>query len=83
VAKTAAPKTGTEQIRAQAYNRALRRLREAHNDTWQALLEEAYREAGIDYKPRLTPEQKAKRQIDSLLAEFPHLATEYGAMRLT
>lgn len=68
-----AAKTTDQKARAKAYNRAQTRLREAHADEWQTILGEEYEAVGIEYKPRLSPEQKAKVQIEALLAEFPSL----------
>lgn len=68
------PKEATiEQQRSRAYNRAVRRLREAHPQVWQSLLAEEYEIEGLQYRPRLTPQQKAKKQIEELLNEFPEL----------
>lgn len=67
------------------YTMATARLREAHAEEFQAILAQVYQEEGAVYVPRLTPEERAKRDEDarrakaaekmaSLLAEFPDLA---------
>lgn len=72
----AAPTKASDQKRAKAYAAAERTLREAHADEFAKFYEDECRKAGIAYKPRLTPVQKAKQTIDSLLAEFPELRAE-------
>lgn len=56
-----------------AYGLATTRLRERHRDEFQALYAEAAEELGVEYKPRLTPEQKAEATVAELLEKFPHL----------
>lgn len=70
--KTATP-DNTEQRRSRAYNRAVRTLREEFPDRWGEIIAAEYEIEGLEYRPRLSPEQKAKKQIEALLAEFPSL----------
>lgn len=69
------------------YTEATRRLREAHADEFQALLEKVYAEEGATYKRRLTAEERAEKQeqerkaaaarkIEALLEQYPDLLDE-------
>lgn len=57
-----------------AYGQATQELRDNHRDEFNELYAAAAKEAGVEWSPRLTPEQRAERQYDALLAEYPHLA---------
>ena len=59
----------------QSYDMATQRLREAHTDEFKKLRQAAAQELGIEWTPRLTPEERAERDFDKLLGEFPHLAS--------
>lgn len=65
-----------EQRKARAYNRAFRALREEFAKEWQAHLAQEYKTEGLEYTPRLSPEDKARQQITALLEEFPDLRGE-------
>jgi hypothetical protein len=56
-----------------AYSAATRRLREAHKDEFNGFMREEAKRLGVDWAPRLTPEQKAEQEFDRLLEEHPHL----------
>ena len=62
-----------EQKRSKAYNRAVKRLRDAHTEDWERFVAQEYAAEGLRYQPRLTPEQKAQHTIEELLSEFPDL----------
>ena len=61
-----------DQLR-QTYDMATQRLRETHRDEFIQYRQEAAAELGIEWEPRLTAEQRAERDFDRLLAEYPHL----------
>jgi hypothetical protein len=61
-----------------AYGKATALLREAYREQFDGFLAQAYAEEGLEYHPRPTAEQKAKAEMDRILAEFPHLAPDYG-----
>lgn len=46
--------------RSQSYNRAETLLKDAHRDEFEQILAQVYAENGHDYKPRLTPEERAQ-----------------------
>jgi len=60
-----------------AYTRATKDLREAHLEEFQTLHQKHAADLGVEWSPRLTPEQKAAEQMENLLAEFPHLADRF------
>lgn len=66
-----------DAVKGRLYTKATARLREAHQPEFQAYLAEEYAEAGLEYKPRLTPEQKAEQAIAVILAEHPSLREKY------
>lgn len=57
----------------QAYGMASQRLREEHRDEFNTLREEAAKELGVEWSPRLTPEQRAEAEFDDLIEAYPHL----------
>ena len=68
------------------YAAAVKALKAAHNAEFLALLEAEYEKDGAVYKRRLTPEERAARDVEekkakaaakiaALQAEFPDLAT--------
>lgn len=65
-----------DKKRAKAYAAAEKAIREKHAAEFADLYQAECVKAGIAYKPRLTPVQKAKQTIDTLLAEFPELRAE-------
>lgn len=73
---TAAPSKTADQKRAKAYAAAEKAIRERHAGEFADLYQAECVKAGIAYKPRLNPQQKAEREITRLLAEFPELADQ-------
>lgn len=65
-----------EKALRQAYGKATQQLREAHRDEFNDLYSKAASDAGYEWKPKPKAEDKAREQMQSLLAEFPHLADE-------
>jgi len=60
-----------------AYTRATQTLREQHRDDFNELYSKFAAEQGVEWQPRLTPEQKAEQELDALLDAFPHLMTRF------
>lgn len=57
-----------------AYSNATAQLREAHRTEFDDLYSKAAEALGVTYTPRLTPEQKAEKDLADLLEKFPNLA---------
>lgn len=60
--------------RRAAYQKAASALRIAHKDEFDTLYEQACAEAGVPFKKRLTPEERAAETLRVLAAEYPDLA---------
>jgi hypothetical protein len=57
-----------------AYGEATTALREKHKDEFEDLYEQRAKANGVtDYERRLSPEQKAERDLAALLEAHPHL----------
>lgn len=56
-----------------AYGNATTRLREQYRTEFDSLYAQEAQALGVDYTPRLTPEQKAMEELKDLLNRFPHL----------
>ena len=50
--------------RSQSYNRAETLLKDRHRDEFEEILAGVYAENGHDYKPRLTPEERAQAVLE-------------------
>lgn len=61
-----------------AYSAATAKVRDAHRDEFNAFMVEEAKALGVDWKPKPTEEEKAKAQLDALLAEHPHLREQMG-----
>lgn len=72
--KTATTSAELESLKGKAYTAASRALREAHRQEFNEHLAQAYAEVGIEWKPRLSEEEKAAAQLEELLEKYPHLA---------
>ena len=57
----------------QAYSISTSRLREENRAEFDRLYIEEAAKLGVTYTPKPTPEQKAKQELEDLLAKFPHL----------
>lgn len=62
-----------QKARAAARSAAASRLREAHREEHDAYLVEEMQKRGIDWKPKPTPEEKAKADLEKIYSEYPHL----------
>ncbi len=72
-------KAKAEKARSRAYHKAVMALRAAHREQWEDLYEKACVAEGVTYERRLTPEEKAAKQIEDLLAKFPNLRNPQAA----
>lgn len=52
---------------------ATKRLIEAHSDEYRTLMDEEHKARGVEYKPRLTDEERARQQVLDLFAKHPTL----------
>lgn len=66
------PKTD-DQKKRDARRAAERALREAHAEEFRALLEAEHEARGVEYRPRLSEEEKAEQTVKDLLAQFPQI----------
>lgn len=71
---TDTPSTTDESaLKRKAYDAGMRRLRENHVDEFWQLVDEEAAELGIEYRRRLTAEERAEQQARELLAAHPGL----------
>lgn len=56
-----------------AYGEATAQLREEKRERFDELYAEKAKALGVEYTPRLSPEQKAEQTFEALLEEYPHL----------
>lgn len=64
------PEGEDNKARSAARSAALSALRKNHAEEYNGLLAKEMEERGIDWSPRLTPEQKAKAEIQRLSETF-------------
>jgi hypothetical protein len=62
-----------DRTRAKAYAAAEKTLRETHADEFAKMYQAECEKAGIAFRPRLSPIEKARKQIADLQAQFPEL----------
>jgi hypothetical protein len=70
----AATESGRNSQLRKAYGQASQDLREAHREEFDKFYAQRAQEAGVEWKPRPTPEQKAEQALRTLLAEYPSVA---------
>lgn len=63
-------------LRRKAYSSAETLLKQRHTDEFKSLVQEEAKRLGVTYVFRETPEEKAAKQMQTLLAQFPHLASQ-------
>ena len=51
-----------------------------NQDTFNQMVQEDLAEQGIEWAPRLTPEQRAAEQLKTLLQQFPNLKDEVATV---
>lgn len=75
-----APAQETErQKRARLKTQATNTLIESHRDEFNKLAENLFSENGLEFKRRLTDEEKAEKELDDLLAKNPALRDKLAA----
>lgn len=62
-----------------AYGKASQELRDRYRDEFNQLYGEAAREEGVDWKPRLRPEEKAEQELLTIFEAWPDLREKYAA----
>ena len=72
----AAPEPTEDAVKQSLYSKATATLRDAHRAEFHATLEGLYKEAGLTYKRRLTPQERALKQIEDLIAANPDLGVQ-------
>lgn len=73
------PELSTEERQAlinKADSRAYRALRKAHQQEFNEAKQAAAAELGLDWRPRMSAEERARKQINALLSEHPELQDE-------
>lgn len=68
----------TQALRNKLYTEAQAELRERHEEEFISLISARYAEHGLQYRRRLSDEQKAEKQIRDLLAAHPGLAEKFA-----
>lgn len=66
-------------LRRESVAAAEKRLREAHREEFDALVQQEAESRGVTYQRRLTDEEKAEQKLRQLLAEHPGLASKVAA----
>lgn len=69
-----APESGRNAALRKAYGAASQDLREAHRDEFDKFYEVRAQEAGVEWHPKPSAEQKAEQEFRRLLAEHPEVA---------
>jgi hypothetical protein len=67
-----------EKALSKAYNDASQQLREEQRDRFNTLYSEAAARLGVEWKPRLKPEEKAEQDLLALFDAFPDLRRKYA-----
>jgi hypothetical protein len=69
-----APDKSEAELKREAYSAAETRLRDKYKDEFKSLVKDEASKRGVTYTFRPTPQEKAKAQMEKLLAENPELA---------
>lgn len=64
------------QLRAQAERTVVQR----HQDEYHAEAEKLFADHGLEFTRRLSPKEKAKKEMDQLIRDFPELAEQITAV---
>ena len=78
---TKAQKDDQGKARNKVYYAARAELIENHQGEYRQLLQKHADEAGVSLTIRLTPEEKAAKQMEDLIAQYPELAGRLSADR--
>ena len=74
--ETDAEKKERSDALRKAYNTATNELRTAHQDEFNALYSKHAEALGQEWKPKPSAKERAKQQLQAILAENPELAEE-------
>lgn len=66
-----------DQLLSRAYSASQRDLREAHPEEFNKYMEKHTAALGIDWKPKLTEEQRAEQEFQRLLEANPWLRAKF------
>lgn len=67
-----------QKKRAAAYTSAQRRLKDAHPEEFRNYYQDEAAARGVTLRERLSPAEKAERDMQRIVAEHPELAEKYG-----
>jgi len=67
-----------EKRLSQAYNHASQDLREKYREEFNALYARYAADLGVDWKPRMKPEQKAEQELLTIFDAYPELRAKYA-----
>lgn len=73
---TEIPRDERDRLMTQAYSAAQKTLRAAHQEEFNSLYQKACRDRGIEWTPRKSKQEQALDQIQTLLSEYPDLASQ-------
>lgn len=62
-----------EKLLGEAYTAATRTIRDKYRNEFNQQMKTEAKSRGIDWQPKLTPEQQAEQQLREILAAFPQL----------
>lgn len=65
--------TDPKRLKAQAREAAISRLCKLHEDELRDLMKEEHEARGVEYKPRLSSEERARQQVLDLFDQYPGL----------
>ena len=65
-------------LRKQAHYQAHKKLREAHSDEFDDLVEKECAALNVPYTRPLKPIEKARTQVQALFDQYPDLAAEFS-----
>lgn len=68
-----------DTLKREARAVAHKRLAEAHADELRALMVEEHEKRGVEYRPRLTEEERARQQVLDLFAKHPSLKDDLAS----
>jgi hypothetical protein len=61
----------------QARSNAEKELRDHHPDEWAQLMTTHHQRLGVTWNPRLTDEQKAAKQVETLFENYPEVRDQF------
>jgi hypothetical protein len=70
-----------KRLLRKAYGQASQDLRDKFRSEFETFYSTRAGEAGIEWSPRLTPEQKAEQEFEALVEQYPYLLDRVDALR--